>query len=158
MSEIAKNWRSLEPRICNFCQIFLHRLTKCIILKSILVNNLILASIRNALVNMQDQDSVTILSLLPAVVHSPFAAQQKKIVEQRNQIESTRGSQEISGFVNCSSFTCSGNESFFFSRIYSIESISSRGTVRQFQKFTTFKKSCSISPLQLRKQQKMESG
>ena len=94
------------------------------------------------LINMLDQDSATTLSLLPAVVHSPFAAQQKKIVEQRNQIESTRGSQEISGFVNCSSFTCSGNESFFFSRIYSIESINSRGIARQSQKYTTFKKSC----------------
>ena len=50
ISEIAKNWRSLEPRICNFCQIFLHRLTKCIILKSIFVNNLSLVIVRIPLV------------------------------------------------------------------------------------------------------------
>ena len=36
-------WRSREPWICNFCQIFLHRFTKCITLKSIFVNNLNLA-------------------------------------------------------------------------------------------------------------------
>ena len=50
MSEIAKNWRSLEPRICNFCQKILHRLTKCIILKSIFVNDLSLTSVRIPLI------------------------------------------------------------------------------------------------------------
>ena len=51
MTEIAKKWhefwRALEPRICNF----LHRFTKCIRLRSILVNNLGLASVRIPLFN-----------------------------------------------------------------------------------------------------------
>ena len=43
-------WRSREPWICNFCQIFLHRFTKCITLKSIFVNNLNLAIVRIPLI------------------------------------------------------------------------------------------------------------
>ena len=55
MTEIDKKyiyefWRSHEPRICYFCQIFLHSLTKCITLKSNFVNNLSLAIVRIPLV------------------------------------------------------------------------------------------------------------
>ena len=42
--------RSLEPRICNYCQKILHRSIKCITLKSIFVNNLNLAIVRIPLV------------------------------------------------------------------------------------------------------------
>ena len=68
ISEIAKNWRSREPRICNFCQIFLPRLPKCITLKSILVNNLSLVSVRNALLFME------FLLLLSHVRYIPIKA------------------------------------------------------------------------------------
>ena len=60
LHSIVKNWknvfqidefmRSLEPWICNFCQKFLHRSTKCNTLKSIFVNNLNLAIVRIPLV------------------------------------------------------------------------------------------------------------
>ena len=44
-------WRSLEPQICNFFQIFLHKPSKCIYFKSILVNNLNLVLVRNPLLS-----------------------------------------------------------------------------------------------------------
>ena len=47
----TKFWRSLEPRIYSFCENFLHILTKCVTtLKSILVSNMSLASVRITLI------------------------------------------------------------------------------------------------------------